>query len=170
METALAIASKRDVREYDGRPLPADVLERILDAGRVSGSARNDQAWEFVVAESAAARERLGRAAYSPRNLTGAAVVVAIVIRGGEMQAFDAGRAAQSMMLAAWDEGVASCPNGIAQPAVAAEVLGIGEGWRTSVMVSFGYPERPRDPARRGAAEWRARARRMPLDEVVRRV
>ena len=168
MDVALAIASKRDVRDYDPRPLPGDVLERILDAGRVTGNARNAQPWEFVVAVSPEARERLAAAAYSPRNLTGAAVVVAIAIRGGEMQAFDAGRAAQSMMLAAWAEGVASCPNGVARPAVAAEVLGLTADQRTAVMVSLGYPARPRDPARRPAEEWSRRARRRPLEDVVR--
>ncbi|MEW6581525.1 MAG: nitroreductase family protein [Actinomycetota bacterium] len=170
MDTALAIASKRDVREYAPHPLPGEVLDRILDAGRVSGSARNGQPWEFVVAVSPEARERLSAAAYSPRNLTGAAAVVAIAIRGGEMQAFDAGRAAQCMMLAAWEEGVASCPNGIARPDVAHRVLGLAADQRTAVMLSFGYPVNPRDPARRPAAEWRRRAPRRPLEEVVRRL
>jgi Nitroreductase family len=46
----------------------------------------------------------------------------------GERQgpvAFDAGRAAQNMMLAAWNEGVVSCPNGIAHPESLAELLGL---------------------------------------------
>ena len=168
MELDLAIASKRDARQYDPRPLPEGVLTRILDAGRLSGSARNDQQWQFVVATDASDRARLGRAAYSPGNLVGAPVVVAIVIRGREMQAFDAGRAAQNMMLAAWGEGVVSCPNGIAEPAVAADVLGLDEGWRTAIMLSLGYPAQPRDPTRRDPEEWSRRARRRPLAESVR--
>src|SRR5205823_10550013 len=41
VDTFLAIASKRDTRRYAERPIPADVADRILQAGRVAGSARN---------------------------------------------------------------------------------------------------------------------------------
>ena len=38
MDTFLAIASRREVRDYDGRPIPDDATRRILDAGRLAGS------------------------------------------------------------------------------------------------------------------------------------
>lgn len=170
MDVALAIASKRDVKEYDPRPIPGDVLLRVLDAGRLSGNARNAQQWEFVVATAQADRDRLAQAVYSPHNLRSAAAAVAIAIRGGEMQALDAGRAAQNMMLAAWEEGIVSCANGIAHPEVATQVLRLAPDQRTAVVISFGYPVRPRDPARRTREEWSARARRVPLDQAVRRL
>ncbi|HZT53786.1 MAG TPA: nitroreductase family protein, partial [Gaiellaceae bacterium] len=115
MDVRLAIASKRDERAYAERPVPEEVRRRILDAGRLSGSSRNRQAWEFVVI-SGAARERLAEAVYAPENLRGAALVVAVV---GEASGFDAGRCAQNMMLAAWSEGVVSCPNGVRDPETA---------------------------------------------------
>jgi nitroreductase len=43
MDTFLAIASKRDTRRYSDRPVPDDVQRRILDAGRLAGSAKNRQ-------------------------------------------------------------------------------------------------------------------------------
>ena len=45
MDTYLAIVSKRDTRRYADKPIPADVVERILNAGRVTGSASNRQPW-----------------------------------------------------------------------------------------------------------------------------
>jgi len=170
MDVALAIASKRDVRVYDPRALSDDAVTRVLDAGRLSGNARNAQEWEFVVVSETADRERLARAVYSPRNVTGAPLAVAIAIRGGEMQALDAGRAAQNMMLAAWEEGIVSCPNGIADPAAAADALRLDPGRRVAVVLSFGYPVRRRDPTRRTREEWSARARRLPLEQLVRRL
>ncbi len=56
METFLTIASKRDERAYADTPLADDVVHRILDAGRLSGSSQNKQLWEFVVVADAAAR------------------------------------------------------------------------------------------------------------------
>jgi hypothetical protein len=51
-----------------------------------------------------------------------------------------------------------------------AEMLGLPEGERPVIVLSFGYPARRRDPARRSAEEWSGRANRLPLDELVRRV
>jgi nitroreductase len=73
------------------------------------------------------------------------------------------------MMLAAWNEGVASCPNGIRDPAAAAEVLGLEEG-ELAIVLTFGYPARPRDPESRTAEEWSARANRKPLSELATRL
>jgi len=49
VDTFLAIASKRDTRRYADQAVPEEVLRRILEAGRVSGSARNRQPWRFTV-------------------------------------------------------------------------------------------------------------------------
>ena len=162
MDAYLAIASKRDERAYADTPIPADVRRRILDGGRLSGSSKNRQRWEFVVV-SGGEKERLAEAVYAPENVGSAALVVAIV---GDAGAFDTGRCAQNMMLAAWGDGVASCPNGIRDADAAAEICG-GD---VRAIVSFGYPARPRDLASRTAEEWSARANRKPLSELVREV
>jgi nitroreductase len=160
MDALLAIASKRDIRDYAATPIPGEVRDRILDAGRLSGSSRNSQKWEFVVV-SGAAQERLADAVYAPENVRTARLVVAIV---GDAGGFDTGRCAQNMMLAAWAEGVGSCPNGVRDPEVAAEICG-GD---VKAVLSFGYPAKPRDIEGRSAAEWSARANRKPLTELVR--
>ena len=159
MDTYLAIASKRDERAYAETPLPDEVVTRILDAGRLAGSALNRQEWEFVVVSD---QEALAEAVFAPQNVRTAALVVAIV----GTRAFDLGRCAQNMMLAAWNDGVVSCPNGIKDADEAARLA----GGRVGVILSFGYPARPRDPESRSAQEWSARAKRKPLDELVRRV
>ena len=168
MDTYLAVASKRDERAYADTPIPDDVEQRILDAGRLAGSATNRQPWQFLVVESRDVVERLAEAVHAPGNLLGARLVVAIVTggRGG----LDIGRAAQNMMLTAWNEGVTSCPNGIADAERATRELGLGADERVAVILSFGYPARPRDPESRPAEEWSRRAKRKPLEEVTRRL
>jgi nitroreductase len=102
VDTYLAVASRREVREYDGRPLPEEAVRRILEAGRVAGSSRNRQARRFIAVTDRALIERLAGTVYNPGNLLGAALVVAVVTRGKGPSGFDAGRAAQNMMLVAW--------------------------------------------------------------------
>jgi nitroreductase len=160
VETFLSIASKRDERAYADTPIPDEVVRCILDAGRLSGSSRNMQPWEFVLV--AEGQERLADTVRAPENVRTAALVVAIV---GEARPFDVGRCSQNMMLAAWDQGVASCPNGIADADAAAAICG-GD---VRMILSFGYPARPRELRSRSAEEWSARANRRPLDDLVRR-
>jgi nitroreductase len=170
MDVLLAVASKRDVRAYSGDPIAPEVERRILDAGRLAGSARNRQPCRFVVAEGEALAAAAA-AVYGPRNVLGAGLVVTIVVTpGGGLVDFDAGRAAQNMMLAAWSEGIASCPNGIADAAALRAALGIEEPERPVIVLGFGRPPSARDPARRSSEEWSRRARRLPLERLVRRV
>ncbi len=170
MDVHLAIASKRDTRGYSGAPVSEEVAYRILDAGRLVGSARNRQPCRFVVV-GGEALPAVADTVYLAGNILSAGLVVAIVVTpGGGLVDFDAGRAAQNMMLAGWAEGIASCPNGIADREGLDTALGIHEPERAVIVLSFGAPERPRDPARRDADAWSARAPRYPLDALVRRV
>jgi len=170
VDTYLAIASRRDVNRYAPGAIPAYAVDRILDAGRLSGSAMNRQPWRFLVVESGELRDRLADAVYEPANIRGAALVVAVVGAGKGPVAFDCGRASQSMLLAAWNEGVASSPNGIADSDLAASLLGLREEEKLQIVLSFGFPAKPRDPASLPPEEWSAAANRRPLEETVRRL
>ena len=166
MDTWLAVASRREVREYADRPVPPETVERILDAGRLSGSAGNRQPWRFLVVGDAERREQLANAVYEPPNVRGAQLVVAIVGRSG----FDTGRAAQNMLLVAWNDAIGGCPNGIRDQDGACEALDLGPDEEIAILLTFGYPAKPRDASQRAPEEWSARANRKPLDELVQRI
>jgi nitroreductase len=166
MDTWLAVAGRREVREYADRDLPEEIARRILDAGRLAGSARNRQPWRFLVVEDPAAREQLADSVYEPTNVRGARLVVAILAQAS----LDTGRAMQNMLLVAWNEGVGSCPNGIKEPEQARAALGLGAEDEIAIVLTFGYPARDRDPLRHTPEEWSARADRKPLEELVERI
>jgi nitroreductase len=170
MDTWLAIASRREVRRYADTDLPVDVVERILDAGRLAGSAGNKQPWRFIVVESAELREQVAEHVYEADNVRGAKLVVALSVSGKGPISFDAGRAAQNMVLAAWNDGVGSCPNGMPDAEATARLLGLRDDERLVIVLSFGYPANPGDPESRTADEWSRRANRKPLGEVVTRL
>src|SRR5436190_11150288 len=144
MDTFLAIASRRETRDYSERRVPDEVVRTILEAGRLAGSAQNRQPWRFLLVESDAAREQLAAAVYEPTNVRGAQLIVAIVGRSG----FDTGRCAQNMLLAAWDAGVGSCPNGLQDRNAAHAALGLGPDEEAAIVLTFGYPAREHDPGR----------------------
>src|SRR5919201_4143495 len=150
MDAYVAVASKREVRRYDGRPLPENAVRRVLEAGRIAGSSRNRQMRRFVVLSD---RERIAPLVHVPSNVLGAPLVVALVTGRKGPVAFDAGRAAQNMMLAAWNDGIGSCPHGVAGPEALAEACGASEDEQVAIVLTFGYPARPRDPTSRSAEE-----------------
>ena len=176
MDTQIAIASKRDERRYAaGREIPADIATGILDAGRLAGSARNRQLWRFVLVESDLRRDALANAVYVAENILSAGLVAAVVTPAdpgpaAQNMILDAGRAAQNMMLAAWDEGIISCPNGISDTEGASSALGLGDEEQPLLVISFGFPLRERDPSSRSVEEWSRRAARKTLEEIVERV
>ena len=165
MDAYLAVVSKREVRSYADRALPPDVVGRILEAGRVAGSSQNRQARRFVVLERV--KDDAAHSVFVPTNVRTAALAVAIVIGERGPAGFDAGRAAQNMMLAAWSDGVGSCPNGIANAEELARLLRLDDSERVANIVSFGYPARELDPTRRTAEDWIAAADRKPFEEII---
>jgi nitroreductase len=162
VDTYLAIASRREVRNYDDREIAPETERRILEAGRVAGSAANRQPWRFLVVSD---RAKLAEVVYVPENVLNAKLVVAVA----SSAPFDAGRAAQNMMLAAWNEGIGSCPNGVSDREKGDQMLGIEDG-ESVIVLTFGYPARKPNPESRTAEEWVERANRKPFDEVVKRL
>ena len=167
MDAYLAVVSKRELRTYSDKPIDADAERRILEAGRVAGSSKNRQARRFVVLRSPEAVRAAAGTVYAPDNVLGAALVVAVVVGGKGPTSFDAGRAAQNMMLAASNDGIGSCPNGIADAAALRAAVGHDDDEQVATVLTFGYPVTPRDPQRLSAQEWIDRADRRPYAEVV---
>ena len=153
-----AIRTKRDTRAYADRPIPEETLRRILQAGRMAGSSKNTQPVRFVVLRERKRKEELAGCGDFATHLPSAPVVITLVLLpdGGP---FDAGRAAQNMMVAAWAEGVTSCPTSMHRPDCAAEILGLPPDHRVAIALPFGYPTEQEQsrPARP----------RLPLSEYV---
>jgi nitroreductase len=140
MDTHTCIRTKRDSRAYADRPISEEALRRILQSGRMAGSSKNTQPWRFVVLREAACKSELAACGQFAQHVPSAPVVIAVVLSpgGGE---FDAGRAAQNMMLAAWEDGITSCPVAMHDRESAGRALGLPEGHRVAMVLAFGYPE-----------------------------
>lgn len=171
MDTYLAIVSKREVRAYAPRSIEPPAERRILEAGRVAGSAKNRQSRRFVVVRDEDVREEVAACVYEGDNIRGAVLVVAVVVGRKGPTSFDAGRAAQNMMLAASNDGIGSCPNGIAEADRLREALEHGEDEQVATVLTFGYPAKPRrDPQSLSPDEWVRRADRLPYEEIVKEI
>ena len=106
MEVFECIRRRRTIREYKKDPIPEDVLEKILQAGRWSPSSSNSQPWHFVVIQDSDTLSELGRIATQGPFISDAALAIVIVMENAPRPQLDAGRAIQQMELVAWSEGL----------------------------------------------------------------
>jgi nitroreductase len=143
MNISAAIRTKRAIRQFKDKPLPEDVVDAILNAGRRAQSSKNSQPWHFIAIrerETLAALSQLGTWA---GHLAGASLGVALLSPdpAAKFQTmFDLGQSAAYMQLAAWELGVGSCPASIYEPDKARELLGFPEDLYMRIAISFGYP------------------------------
>jgi len=159
MDTYDAIVAKRDQRAFTGEPIPEKAMRRILQAARMTGSSKNAEPNRFVLVRD---RERLGQIAAIPGMAKWMADAgAAVVIVQTQKHEFDAGRCAQNMMLAAWNEGIGSCPAHINEQALG-QLLGIPKGLYINRVIGFGYI----NPEKAGPPPAVAR-KRLPLEELV---
>jgi nitroreductase len=168
METWDAITSRRNVRAFEDRPIAAEDLDRILEAGRRAPSSRNWQPWDFVVVTD---RDQLGELSGVWRgggHVAYSAATIALIapnLDDAEERAraeYDLGQATMAIMIAAADLGIGSGHSAVADQALARQVLGFPEDRYAAYLIDLGYPaDRPLKPLRRPD--------RRPFDDVVHR-
>lgn len=110
------------------RPIPAEVLRRIVEAAHLSASSVNLQPWHFVLVTSRETLRELGALMRTGRYIAdaGAAVVVAY----------------ESMVLVAWAEGVGSNWTGFGGLESVRKMVGMPDSFEVLAVVPFGYPKR----------------------------
>ena len=83
MDAFAALRTLLAVRSYQAKPVPDAVVRRILEAGRLTGSAMNRQPWHFIVVKNPETLKSLGALASSGPYIAQAplAIVVAIARR-----------------------------------------------------------------------------------------
>jgi nitroreductase len=161
MEVFDAARTVLAVREYRDDPVPEDVVRRIVEAARLTGSSQNGQPWHFVVVTDRDTLRRLGGAVAHGRYTANAGLAIAVAVdRSSRFGLSDASRAIQSMILTAWDEGVGSNWTGFTGMDEVRSTLGIPEDYDVVAVVPFGYPARKLG---------RGQKRRRPLEEMASR-
>lgn len=157
------VKTKRAVRRYTSEPLADDAVRQILEAGRLSGSAKNMQPWHFIAVRSGETLASLAECGAYAAHLAGAAMVVALVTADPYLRLsvpFDLGRAAQNMMLTAWSLGVGSEMATIYRADQARELLNVPAEYTIPWCIAFGYPAEATDhPARKGG--------RLPAERII---
>ena len=160
MEVFESVRTVLAVRSYQDKPLPPDVVTRIVEAGRLTASSMNGQPWHFIVVENRDMLRRLAVAARTGPYIAQAPLAIVVVIDRTRFAVSDASRAIQSMILTAWSEGVGSNWVGFVGMLDLNALLGIPDTLDVLAVLPFGYPVQPGGQGKK---------RRKPASEVVHR-
>ncbi len=145
MEVFEAVRTVLAVRGYQDRPVPDDVVRRIVEAARLAASSQNGQPWHFVVVEDRDTLRRLGAAARTGPYTAGAALAVVVAVeKSNRFGVSDGSRAIQSMILTAWGAGVGSNWVGFGEMHEVGAILGVPDRYDVLAIVPFGYPTEER--------------------------
>ena len=112
MEAWDALRARRNVREYQSKPVPPEDLDRIAEAGWRAPSAKNRQPWDFVIVTDREQLAELSTVWRGAGHIAGAAAAIAIVVpvppdeRRVITDNYDVGQATMAMMIAATDLGL----------------------------------------------------------------
>jgi len=168
MEFRDVIGGRRSVRHFNAKQTVSDEdLRALLLAAISAPSAGNIQPWRFTVVRSLAARERLSEALHQRWATAAPATIVVSVdprpcaarygARGERLYAIqDTAAAAQNILLAAVDRGLASCWIGAFDDAAVRQAIGVQEPITPVAVLPIGY-----------SAESAGKPARRPLDEVT---
>ncbi len=138
------------VRSYQDRPVPDDLIGRIVESARLTGSSMNGQPWHFVVVTERETLRRLGEVVRTGPYVADAPLAIAVAVeRASRFGLSDGSRAIQSMMLTAWAEGVGSNWTGFAGMDQVRELLEIPDTYDVIAVVPFGYPAEARKGTRK---------------------
>ena len=141
-----AVRTVMAVREYQDKPVPDEVVERIIDAARLTASGSNRQPWHFVVVRDREHLRELGALVRTgPYTARAALAVVAAYLKESHVGVSDVSRAIQSMILTAWAEadGVGSNWTGLGSLEGVRKAVGLPDDYEVLAVVPFGYPARP---------------------------
>jgi nitroreductase len=140
MNVFKAVKTLLAVRRYRQEPIPDEVITRIVEAARLTGSSRNSQQWDFVIIRQPDTIQQLGQLASTGSFIAQAALAIAVVVPESPTGYIDGARAAQDMMLVAWDEGVGSSWVGNVNTEPIKALLNIPAERMVLTILPFGYP------------------------------
>ena len=147
-EVTREIRRVRQARLYKPDPVPADVLDELLEIARWTGSSRNTQPWEFIVVTDRDLLRQISQIRTPINWVADAPLAIAIVLAGESplSEAFDEGRVTERVL-------------------IGARLLGLGGGtaWfgddKQQAQAKRSWVSRPSEPR---APSWCSATRRRP--------
>jgi nitroreductase len=143
MDAIEVLKSRRSVRAYSGEAVPKEIIEDIIDCGRLATTAINLQPWEFVVVTDPGMLRKIAETSDHGKFIAGAPACVVVLCGDTKYYLEDGSAATENILLAARAHGLGACWVAGDKKAYAAEIcrlVGAPRGYKLISLIPFGYP------------------------------
>ena len=174
------MASRHSVRDFLPDPIPDEVLNEILEAGRLAPSSQNRQPWRYVVLKDPEQIKKMslnsGLLGLSNLFIRKAPCLIAacadsskgLRVNAQDYYLVDVAISVQQMVLAAWNRGVGSCWMAAYNEKAVKKYLDLPKSWRVVALLPFGYPAEKKTVYSKALSFFPGSKNRLPLEKIVR--
>ena len=151
------VQERRSVRTYNNTPVTFNLIERAVEAARLSPSAHNQQPWKFIIVDDPDLIIKIASACTSKaisfnKFIAQAPVIVAVVsektdiasrvgslLKRRSFHLIDLGIAAEHFCLQAFEDGLGTCMVGWFNERKIKRLLKIPHSLRLNLLITVGY-------------------------------
>ncbi len=160
-----ALEGRRSIRGYDARPVPKEVILKLIEAAETAPSAGNLRARKYIVVTNQEMHKALAVAAYGQSQVESAPLIIIVCAdvdrsssrygdRGSLYAIQDSAAATMCILLEAHDLGLGACWNGAFDDDMARDLLNLEEHMLPVAIISIGWPaESPQASPKRSIEE-----------------
>jgi nitroreductase len=149
MEFFDVIKNRKSVREYSDKKVSQELIEKIVDAGRLAATARNEQPWEFIVTQDKTVLKRICDMCPNGPFIKDVSCLTAVFSKDTKYYIEDISAATQNMLLAIEALGLAGCWIAGDKKDYTGEIkkiFNVPDSYRLVSMVTIGYSKNTEKP------------------------
>ncbi|NQV04160.1 MAG: nitroreductase family protein [Candidatus Omnitrophica bacterium] len=149
MDLFEAIKERKSVREYSEKEIEKALIEKIIDAGRLAATARNEQPWEFIATYDKDVLKQICDMCPNGPFIKDAQCLITVFSKHTKYYLEDCSAATQNMLLAIEALGLGGCWVAGDKKDYIEEVrkiFNVPEGHKLVSMISVGYPKKKQGP------------------------
>lgn len=145
MDAITAIKTRRSIRSFINKPVPSDIIETIINAGRLAPTANNVQPWEFVVITREETRKKIADITDYGRFIAHAPVCIATFCKDTKYYLEDGCAATENILISAHALGLAACWVAGDKKRYCQEIahlLGVTGPYKLVSLIALGYSDK----------------------------
>lgn len=150
------IKQRKSVREYSEKPVEKALIEKIIDAGRVAATARNEQPWEFIVTYDKDVLKKICGMCPNGPFIKDASCLIAVFSKETKYYLEDSSAATENMLLAIEALGLGGCwVAGDKKDYIEdiRKIFDVPDTYKLVSMISVGYPKTKQTPKQKRKTE-----------------
>jgi len=156
MDAIECLKTRRSVRVYQDQPVPREIIEDIVDCGRLAATAINVRLWNFVVLLNAEMRKTIADITDHGKFVAQAPVCICLFCLDSKYCLEDGSAATQNILNAAHAHGLGSCWVAGDKKEYApriGQLLGLPSDHKLISIIPMGYPNEQPTRAKKALSE-----------------